>query len=246
MGNGKVNPHAGHRAKLKKRFISGGLDDFEDHNILELILFFAIPRRDTNEIAHALLAKFGSFSAVFEASVAELCQVDGVGEHTAQLIKTYPAVAKRYYKDRFKEEKKLPEYRALGQNLVLEFAGCDHEKVQALFYDNSLGFRGQEILHEGDINSVSFSFRKVCDAALQHNAAYIVLAHNHPRGLPIASSEDLHTTTQIQRFLSQMGVTLIDHFIVAEGHYSSIQKEVYYRISKLLEGKARSARVSEE
>ena len=124
MSNSAKNPHEGHRSKLKKRFLTQGLTGFEDHNILELILFFAIPRRDTNVIAHELLNKFGSFSRVFEASVEELCSVDGIGEHAAHLIKTYPAVAKRYYQDRFKEEKKLPMYHQMGQDLVLQFAGC--------------------------------------------------------------------------------------------------------------------------
>ncbi|MBR5295569.1 MAG: hypothetical protein IKU24_03145 [Clostridia bacterium] len=237
MADKKENPHAGHRAKLKKRFLLQGIEGFEDHNILELILFFAIPRRDTNVIAHNLLNKFGSFSRVFEASVDELCEVEGIGRHAAELIKTYPAVAKRYYRDRFKEEKKLPQYHNLGQELVLEFAGVDHEQVLALFYDNSLGFRGQVVLHEGDINSVAFSFRKVCDATLQHNAAFVIIAHNHPHGLPIASAEDLSTTSRLQKFLAQMNVTLIDHFIIAEGHFSSIQKSAFYTVFQTIKVK---------
>lgn len=228
MSTEKKNPHAGHRAKLKKRFLSQGFDGFEDHNILELLLFFAIPRKDTNEIAHALIDRFGSFSRVFEASVEELCKVEGVGEHAAQLIKTYPAVAKRYYKDRFKSGKRLPEYRQMGQELVLQFAGAENEQVYALFYDNALNLCGSQILHEGSINSVTFSFRKVCDAALGYKASYMVLAHNHPRGVPIASSEDLNTTKKLHEFLLQLGITLIDHFVIGENHFSSIQSEIYY------------------
>lgn len=237
MPNVKKNPHEGHRSKLKNRFVKQGLSGFEDHNILELILFFAIPRRDTNVIAHELLTKFGSFSRVFEASVEELCKVDGIGEHAAHLIKTYPEVAKRYYQDRFKEEKLLPMYHQMGQDLVLQFAGINHEQVLVLLYDNSLGFRGQVVLHEGDINSVTFSLRKVCDVVLQHNASYVILAHNHPHGLPIASSDDLNTTSRVQNFLSQMNVTLIDHFVIGEGRFSSVQKEIYYSIAQLIKEK---------
>ncbi len=228
MQEKKRNPHAGHRAKLKRRFIRQGLDDFEEHNILELILFFAIPRRDTNEIAHALLDRFGSFSAVFEASIEELCSVAGIGENSAHLIKTYPAVAKRYYQDRFGENTRLPDYDRMGKNLVLQFAGAENEQVLALFYDSSFGFRGKTMLHEGNINSVSFSFRKVCDAALQYNAAYMILAHNHPRGIPIASADDLSTTTRLKNFLNQINVILLDHFIIGEGNYTSIQENVYH------------------
>lgn len=237
MSDNKKNPHEGHRLKLKNRFLKQGLDGFEDHNILELVLFFAIPRRDTNVIAHNLLNKFGSFSRVFEASVADLCSIEGIGEHAAHLIKTYPAVAKRYYQDRFKEEKRLPMYHQMGQDLVLQFAGVNHEQLLVLFYDNSLGFRGQVVLHEGDINSVGFSMRKVCDAALQHNASYMIMAHNHPHGLPIASSDDLNTTSRVNDFMSQMSVILIDHFIIGEGRFSSVQKEVYYSVAELIKEK---------
>ncbi len=221
------NLHAGHRFKLKKRFLAAGLEHFEDHNVLELLLFYAIPRRDTNEIAHRLIARFGSFSKVLDASVEELCSVPGVGEHAAGLIKTYPAVAKRYYQDRFRPGKCLMPYKEMGENLVLHFSGLDHEQVLALFYDNALTFCGQQVIHDGDINSVALSFRTVCNAALTHQAAYVILAHNHPHGVPIASSEDLSTTSQLKNFLLQMNVVLIDHFIVAEGNYSSLQEENY-------------------
>lgn len=223
----KKNPHAGHREKLKRRFQREGLDHFEDHNILELVLFFAIPRKDTNEIAHALLSRFGSFSKVLEASIEELCQVDGIGENAAHLLKTYPAVAKRYYKDRFRPGKSLPEYEQMGQDLVYHFAGMKNEEVYALFFDNALCFCGEAVIHEGDLNSVGFSYRKLCDIAVRHDASYLVLAHNHPRGLPIASSDDLDSTERLKHFLLQINLVLIDHFIVGESRFSSIQKEKY-------------------
>ena len=121
--------------------------------------------------------------------------------------------------------------------MVLQFAGVNHEQLLVLFYDNSLGFRGQVVLHEGDINSVGFSMRKVCDAALQHNASYMIMAHNHPHGLPIASSDDLNTTSRVNDFMSQMSVILIDHFIIGEGRFSSVQKEVYYSVAELIKEK---------
>lgn len=228
MGKSEVkNAHAGHREKLKRRFYNEGLDHFEDHNILELILFFAIPRKDTNDIAHALIDRFGSFSRVLEADVKSLCEVPGIGEHAAHLIKTYPAVAKRYYMDRFGKGKHLPEYQQMGQELVLHFAGHSYEEAYALFYDNSLSLCGSEVIHEGDINSVGFSLRKLCDAVVLNKASYVVFAHNHPHGLPIASSEDLDTTAALKSFLLQMNVVLLDHFIVAEKRYSSTQRETY-------------------
>lgn len=226
------NPHAGHRTKLKKRFLNEGLDHFEDHNVLELILFYAIPRRDTNEIAHALLKRFGTFSRVLEASVEELCEVEGVGEYAAVFLKTYPQVAKRYFKSRFRPAKKLPRYQDMGQDLVLHFAGQENEQLLAIFYNNSLSYSGEEVIHTGNVNSISFSFRKICDAAVHHNASYVVLAHNHPHGRPIASGEDLDTTSRLKKFLLEMNVVLVDHFIVAEGHYSSMLGDDYYSLYK--------------
>ncbi len=230
--NNKQNPHEGHRSKLKNRFIKEGLDHFEDHNILELILFFAIPRRDTNEIAHALLKRFGSFSRVLEASIKELCEVDGIGEHAALLLKTFPAVSKRYYKSRFQPSKKLPRYQDMGQDLVLHFAGRENEELLAIFYNNGLTYAGQEVLQTGNVNTIAVSFRRLCDALVRMNASYVLLAHNHPHGRPIASSEDLDTTKRLQNFLMEMNVTLIDHFIVAEGRYSSTQSDRYYYLRK--------------
>ena len=220
-------PHEGHRAKLKKRFLAEGLDHFEDHNILELILFFALPRRDTNEIAHALLSHFGSLSRVFEADTKELAEVSGIGPHAAVLIKTYPAVAKRYYMDRFRKRRKLLRYQKTGEELVLQFAGLEGEQVFAQFYDSALNFIEGRVMHTGDVNSVGFSFRKLCNAALSTNASYVILAHNHPHGLPIASAEDLSTTSAIKKFLLTMNVILIDHFIIAENRYCSLERETY-------------------
>jgi len=119
------------------------------------------------------------------------------------------------------------DYQQMGQDLVLHFAGLDREQAYAVFLDNSLSICGEEVLHEGDVNSVGFSFRNVCDAALRHKAAYLILAHNHPKGVPIASSDDLNTTGNLKSFLAQMNVILVDHFIVAEGYFSSIFRESY-------------------
>lgn len=223
----KINLHEGHRLKVKKRFLREGLASFEDHNILEMILFYAIPRRDTNEIAHRLIRRFGSLSRVFDATVYELCEVDGIGEHVAILIKSYPAVAKRYYEDRFGELDYLPRYQDMGQNLVLHFAGNENEEAYAVFLDSALAVTGKEVLHQGDPNSIAFSFRKVCDAAIRNKAAYMILAHNHPRGVPVASDEDLNTTEKLKDFMLQMGIVLIDHFIVAEGKFTSLDKDAY-------------------
>lgn len=226
------NLHAGHREKLKNRFLKEGLDNFEDHNVLELILFYAIARKDVNEIAHRLLDRFGTLAGVFDAEISELKKVDGIGAHAAVLIKTYPAVTRRYLEQRFRKGERLPAYAEMGKRLVMHFAGKENEEVYALFFNNALNFSGEQVIHEGDVNSVGFSFRRLCDSAMKANASFVILAHNHPHGVPVASSDDLVTTDRLRTLLAQINVSLLDHFIVAEGRFSSIQDEIYHMYRK--------------
>ena len=223
------NPHESHRERVKARFYAEGMEHFADHQVLEMILFFAIPRKDTNETAHRLLERFGSLSAVFEASKEDLCRVEGIGAHAAFLIKSYPAVAKRYYSDRFSARSHKWSYEGIGRQLVVYFSGKNAEEVYAIFLDNALCICGEQSIHTGDINGAGFSMRKLAEACVAHKATYVILAHNHPHGVPIASPDDLDTTETLKYFLAQMSVYLIDHFIVAEGRFSSIDRDGFRR-----------------
>ena len=223
----KDNLHAGHRAKLKNKFREFGLEPFEDHNVLEMILFYAIPRRDTNEIAHRLVDRFGSLSGVLEASVNDLIEVPGVGENAALLIHSYLAVARRYGDSAARKVDLLPPHRKMKQIMIDHFAGLDHEQAYAIFYDLSLNRCGDCVLHDGDINTVGFSVRKLSEIILKFNASYMVLGHNHPGGVPIASQDDLRTTDDLSVFTAQLGTILLDHFIVAGNQCSSVMKDTY-------------------
>lgn len=221
------NLHAGHRLKLKKRFAEAGFQQFEDHQVLEFLLFFAIPRRDTNEIAHRLIERFGSLNAVLEARPDELKQVEGVGDHAALLLSSYLPVARRYGDGIARGTKPLPLYKDMGRMLIDHFAGLDYEEVYAIFYDLSLQRCGDVVLHRGDINSAGFSMRHLGEEVIRSKGSYMILAHNHPGGLPIASPDDLNTTDSIDRLITDLGVVLIDHFIVGNGSFSSLQKDIY-------------------
>ena len=207
------NLHASHRARLKARFCRQGMEGFEDHNVLELLLFYAVPRCDTNPIAHRLMERYGSLSAVFDAPVEDLVRVEGVGQHAAVLIKMIPALAARYCEDRFSVNKKLPSYEEVGAYLVSHFLGRQTESVFGLFYSSDLKFLD--------------SAREIAQHAILKNASYVVLAHNHPQGIPIASATDLDVTRELRAFLSQMEVRLLDHFIVAEGRFSSLMRDYF-------------------
>lgn len=221
------NPHASHRERLKARFVRESLDHFEDHNVLELLLFYAIPQKDTNPLAHRLMERYGTLAAVFDAPLEDLVEVEGVGEHTALLIKLIPALARRYCECRFDVKGFLPEYDEMGTHLVAHFLNHRNESVYGLFYSPSLKLVDSCELFSGSLHSAAFSVREVAERAILKKATYLVLAHNHPGGVPIASATDLDVTREIRSFLAKMDVKLLDHFIVAESRYFGLTREVY-------------------
>lgn len=223
----KPGLHAAHRARLKGRFLRHGLDHFEDHNVLELLLFYSVPQRDTNPLAHRLMERYGTLSAVFDAPYEDLLQVEGVGEHTAALIKLVPSLAKRYCTSRFSVSGVLPEHSEIGAHLVAHFLSETTESVYGMFYSSTLELLDESVLFSGGLHSAAFSVREIASRAILKKASYVILAHNHPDGVPIASASDLDATREIRGFLARMEVGLLDHFIVAEGKYFSLMPEVF-------------------
>ncbi|MEA4832168.1 hypothetical protein SDC9_81332 [bioreactor metagenome] len=223
------NIHSRHRARVKQRFLDEGLDSFAPHNVIELLLFYSVPFTDTNDTAHALIDKYGSVAGVLDAPYDDLLSVPGVGEHTALLLKLIPALSKRYCEDKFSIGDTLPDYDRIGAYLVSKYVGCQDEKVVALFLDNSLRVICDEIIFEGSVNSAHLSMRKLAETTILKKASAVILAHNHPSGLPIASQDDLDTTRKLRGFLASLQVTLLDHFIVAENKYTSISKDYFLR-----------------
>lgn len=212
--------HKGHRERLRQRFVREGLAAFEDHNVLELLLFYAIPRRDTNPIAHELIRRFGSLEQVLEAPLEELVKVDGVGETAANLIKLCYETGLRTAKNRPGEMNgRSFHYKITGEYLLRRFEKNSAEEVYGLFYDKSMVYTGETLLHRGRISSASFSLRQLAEAVSFYKASYVVIAHNHPQGRPIASSDDLNTSRAVKEFLAHMRVTLLEHYVLGNGHY---------------------------
>lgn len=240
MSEKEKNPHENHRARLKARFHGQGLDHFEDHNVLELLLFFAVPRADTNPLAHRLMERYGTLSRVFDAPAEDLMQVEGIGEHAATLIKLIPSLARRYCESRFQQGGEIPTHESVGTYLVAHFLGKNTESVFAMFYTSSMELVEAVELFSGSLQSAAFSVREVAEHAILKKAAYVILAHNHPGGIPIASAADLDVTRTVRTFLAQMQVTLLDHFIVAEGKYSSLTPEVLKRECEKFRGNSQS------
>ena len=224
--------HDGHRERLKARFLSQGLSGFEDHNILELLLFYSIPRSDTNEIAHTLLNEFKSLSAVFDAPVEELCKIKGISTHSATLIKLIPEMLSAYYTDKTKSMQVINSVVEAGKYFVPRFYGKNNEEVLVLLLDDKKQIIKCEKLFEGTVNSAPITAKKVVAAAINSNATAVILAHNHPTGIALPSRSDIVATERIYNALKLINVDLCDHVVVSGDDCVSMVDCGYFDIFK--------------
>lgn len=214
--------HSGHRQRLKDQFLTHGMDPIHDVNVLELVLFYAIPRQDTNPIAHRLLNAFGSLAAVFDATPEELMERGGLSKNAATLIKLIPAAARRQQLSRSSCHQLLDSTQKCGDYLVPFFFGATQEEVYLLGLDAKCKVLGCVKLSTGSVNSAGLSIRKVVEYALNMKASSVVLAHNHTSGIAVPSQEDIRTTRSIAHALDLVGVYLADHVVVADEDYVSM------------------------
>ena len=217
-----ANLHEGHRKRMKERFIKSGLDDFAPHNILELLLFYSIPRGDTNPVAHRLIDTFGSLSGVFDATPEELAKVDGVGENSAILISMIPQIARKYLEDKADTANIVGGCSDIGAFLLPKFVGRTNEALMMVSIDNKNKIISCSVVAEGTVDSAKVSRRKIMEEAMKVKATRVILAHNHPCGVAVPSSEDVVMTKEIGRLFAQVGIELVDHIIVANDDYVSM------------------------
>ncbi|ABK42784.1 DNA repair protein RadC [Magnetococcus marinus MC-1] len=212
----KTKLHGGHRDRLRNRFAQEGLDGFEDHQILELALFYALPRRDTNPIAHRLMQRFGSLSAVMEADPVDLATVEGMGETAALFITMLPALTRRYQHDAATRNK-TPLNRAdnVRDYLVPLMAGRTEEVFYVLCLDAQCRLLFPALVTEGTIRQAHVHPRQVVELVIRHKAAHVILAHNHPSGNPKASQDDILLTSHLMQALNPIDVQVLDHLIIA-------------------------------
>ena len=219
--------HKDHRKRMKERFMQQGLDGFTDIQALELLLFYSIPRQDTNPVAHKLLDHFGSLSQVLEAPEEELLRVGGIGEHSAVLLNLINQMSRFYLMDRAKREKVLPTIEDCARYLQSYFYGRTRETVFLLCLDAKCKALCCKEVGEGSVNSAGISVRKIVETALREGASSVVLAHNHPSGIAIPSPEDIHTTRRLAAALASVEIALADHIVVADGDYVSMVQSGY-------------------
>jgi len=221
--------HDGHRERLRARFARGGPDGLDDLAYLELLLCYAIPRRDTNEIAHRLLDKFGSLAGVLEASDGELKKVEGVGPAAAVLLALIPALERRHLTERSRPGTVLNTTTKCGEYLAPRFFGERDEVVYLLCLDAKCKALDCRMLFRGGVNTAGVSVRKVVEAAIACNATSVVLAHNHTSGIALPSREDEQTTEQLRAALDAVGIQLADHIVVAGDDFVSMADSGFFR-----------------
>lgn len=220
--------HTGHRQRLKERFRKEGLSTFNEINALELLLFYCIPKQDTNEIAHALLERFGSFANVLDAPEEDLLQIKGVGEHVATFLKLLTQARGYYYVSQSNSLNIINSYEDAGDYLRRRFYGIKREAVFLLCLDAKCKVLCCEKIGEGGINSASVPIRRIVEVALKSDASFVILAHNHPSGVAIPSGDDMRTTIELARVLRGVDVALLDHIVVADSEYVSLTQSNYY------------------
>lgn len=218
--------HSGHRARLRDRFFREGLEQFEDHQVLELLLFQALPRQDTNEIAHRLLNRYGALSAVLEADPRDLATTPGVGKAAAGFLTLIPPLTRRYLHDRNTRNKPyLNDPVKASHHIIPLLAGRTEEAFYVLCLDNRCRLLFPALISRGTVTEALVHPRQVVEVALRHKAVNIILAHNHPSDVLRASQQDINLTLILERALIPIGIRLVDHVIVAGERSLSMASE---------------------
>lgn len=225
------NIHKGHRERVRKKFIKTGFAGFADHEKLELLLFYSRPRIDTNTIAHNLMDKFKTIDGVFDADIDMLQEVEGINEATAVLIKMIPALSKEYFSSK-SHLIPMGSYQTVCEYFKNQFLGENVEKVRIACVDDRLRLVDCEVISEGTPGTVAVNIRKIVEFTYKHKCESIIMAHNHPNGDIIPSDEDIKATADIFRTLKPVGITLLDHIIVAGGQAISLKESGAFSLLK--------------
>lgn len=223
--------HDGHRSRLRSKLLSAQFDYLCPHELLELLTFYSIPRRDTNRLAHEILNYFGgNFSAVFEASPAELKKIPGVGDNTASLIALVSCVIREMEKEKLRETKVLKTTEEIADYVTGLFFGHQNEVFYAVFLNNGGRIIAYEKVLEGSVNEIPVEPRKIVEAALKYpKTKQVILTHNHPSGNIQPSGSDVDTTRLITRALNTLDIKVKDHVIVsAHRYYSFAENDLLY------------------
>jgi len=215
----------GHRKRLRERFEKSGFEGFHDHEVLELLLSYVIPRRDVKPIAKALLGEFGGFSAVCDAPLPRLNEMPGVGPQAAVLLSTIPRLLDRYQQDRWKRNPTFTSTQEAVRYLS-SLLGTERNEVFCILALNSQNsLIAMERIQRGSVNRTAVFPRLVVEAGLKHRATAVILSHNHPGGDPNPSPADRQLTRKLKRILNDLDIVAHDHIIIAGPNYFSFAEQ---------------------
>ncbi len=220
------NVHKDHRKRMREKFMQDGIESFQPHEVLEMLLFYSYRQRNTNEIAHRLLDRFGSLPAVFEADIKSLTEVPDVGENTAVFLKLLACVQRYYMKEKYSKEKgKKVTPDNVAEILEPLFCGYTEEVMYMISLDANCEMISLDIIGKGTVNCTTLYTREVVKKAIETKAVFVILAHNHPNGNLAPSESDKIATLELNDAFNFIHVKLLDHIIVARGDYISLARD---------------------
>ncbi|MBI5232854.1 MAG: DNA repair protein RadC [Deltaproteobacteria bacterium] len=215
--------HAGHRQRLRERFLKSGINGFHDYEVLELALTYAIPRQDVKPLAKRLIARFNGLRGVLDAAHYELVNVEGVGHSAAVLIRLLKETAEAYLKEQIVKNKVINSASDVIDFLSLKLSGEKVERFMAIYLSSKNEVMGIEVLHEGTLNQTAVYPRKALEGAFRHNARSIIFVHNHPSGDSMPSKADLKLTKELETAATAVDILVHDHIIIGKNSYHSIR-----------------------
>lgn len=218
--------YEGHRERLRKKYLQGGYFAFHEYEVLELLLTYVIPRKDTKPIAKDLIEKFGSLDGVVTASIEELCSISGIKENSAIFVKLLGDLSKNLYKGEIKKEGiQLKDKNSLIRYLRSEIGFSSREEFRVIFLNNYNMLVGSETLFIGTIDKSAVYPREIVEKVLYYKAKGIIFAHNHPSGNLRPSKQDIQITEHMQEALDLIDVKLLEHIIITQDGYFSFLEE---------------------
>lgn len=218
----KINCHKDHRQRMRAKIQSNGFASLEDHEKLEVLMYYTIPRANTNEQGHRLIDRFGSFSAVLDAPLDEIEKVEGIGHSTAYFLSLLPQVVGCYINDKNCSVGEFNTIDDIGRYMTTKFHGCNVEKTYIICLDSKNKILREQEISSGSANSVEFNFPEITKIALEMECHSIVLAHNHPGGVCLPSGEDIDASNILRETLRTLKINFIQHFVVVNDSYCGI------------------------
>lgn len=217
-----------HRERVRAAYLKNSFESMSDSNVLELLLFYSIPRKDVKEISYALLNRFGTLEGVFNADIKELMKVNGVGENTAILINLFKNIDLRLERNKNRQVKKLDDSSKAMEFAKNELSNLSREEIIIITLDNSLNVISVNRVSQGGAGHASAEPYKIMECIFRDNASNIIIAHNHPTGDAIPSAEDIDFTVEILNLCRKINIRLNDHIIVGRNDVLSMVSDIRY------------------